>query len=81
MTSATHDFALQGMQADYDLAVYDADDQLVAATTERGTQSKQLRLDLEAGRYYALVTGHDGAYDPDSDYLLRVTRLGRGHSR
>jgi Mg-chelatase subunit ChlD len=67
---------LNGLKADYDLAVTDLAGTVLARAAKAGKASEQIRLELPAGRYLAAVLPKDGEYDAKHQYHLFVTPLG-----
>lgn len=63
---------LVGLTADYDVRLYDGNDRLVGAGTQRGKRSESLEQALEPGRYLIRVSGFEDAADPAHHYGLKL---------
>jgi hypothetical protein len=60
--SSRYKVQLNGLPANYDLSIHDEDDKEIAKVT----------FNPSAGRYYAKVTGHEGAWSEKLPYRLKV---------
>jgi hypothetical protein len=69
-------FQLIGLEADYDLALFDADGKLLASSTNRGTRAEKIEVSGATGRIYLRVTGYENAWSAEQPYTLNVTPRG-----
>lgn len=63
--------------ADVDLLVKDADGEILASSRGAGKSSEDVRLDLQAGRYFVVVLPKDHS-SASGKYQVKVTNLGEG---
>lgn len=70
--AGTVSITLTNLPADFDIALYNSANTILAQSKVTGTTSESISTSLAAGNYFVRVKGKNGALDAASCYILKV---------
>ncbi|MCS6904421.1 MAG: fibronectin type III domain-containing protein [Bacteroidia bacterium] len=76
-TTASFTVTLTNLPADYDIQLYDANNQLLRESDNWGTSSERISMSAAApGTYFLRIVGYDGAFNARLPYTLNLSIAG-----